>query len=86
MTMREWVVKYCRERGMIRRQAEAVADAVAADEAMEMFRGRWDDQSSVYPEGVLINLAVITSRHARAFIDANCPDAWFRPMFDGRVR
>lgn len=83
MTIREWAEGYCRERGMFPDQAKAVIDALAADEIGKPMLGRWDDRVDGYPPPMMAVLAISIDDRAVRWIDANCPKAWFRPVFAG---
>ena len=67
--------------GMFPDQAKAVIDMAREDECLTQMRQRWADECSGYPAG-LIDVTWIAVRHvALKWIDANAPQAWFRPMF-----
>jgi len=83
MTIREWLVDYCYQRGMFENDANAVVDAMMADEANESMNGRWNDKVSDYPRPLLAVLVLSLNRAAVAHIEKNCPKAWYKPLFDG---
>ncbi len=85
MTIKEKLVDMLHDGGMFREQATAVVERVIADPANESMAGRWNDTPEDYPPAIL-NLAWFsTKRHALAWIDENCPQAWFRGMFEDQV-
>jgi len=84
-TIRQRLETMLVERGMFPLQAQAVMDAVIADPASEPMNGRWTDTSSGYPTSLLAVIWISVERHTLAWIDANLPLAWFRPMFTGEL-
>ena len=42
---------------------------------------RWLDSTEGYPKCMLSLITVSAARAALDWIDANCPQAWYRPMF-----
>jgi hypothetical protein len=82
MTFREWAEKYCVDRGMWPEDARTVIDAVVADPVSDSMSGRWTHDVSSYPVSMMAVVGLIINGHAIAWIDANFPEAWFRPMFD----
>lgn len=69
------------ESGMFPEQAREVMQAVMDDEASESMRGRWQDDEEDYPSGLIAAIWYSVKDHAREWIDANCPKAWYRPLF-----
>lgn len=80
-TWRDFVLRYCTERGMFLDQAEAVLTRVimAIDEPMTR---RWDDYVAGYPPAMLALIAATTNLEALAWIDENLPQAFYRPLFE----
>lgn len=73
--MKELTVK-----GMFDDQAKAVMDRVIkVNKSME---GRWDNDISSYPRSVLVVISLSVSDEAVKYIKEECPEAWFRPMFE----
>jgi hypothetical protein len=70
---------------MFEDQANIVIEAVKASKENEAMKGRWSDDVSGYPRLMLGILHLTLRRHALEFIDANFPEAWFRPMFETEV-
>ncbi len=81
MTLEEKFKKLLFESGMFESDAEAVMEAVKADSANKAMAGRWSDMAEGYPKALYGLLWVEVKRAALKYIDANCPQAWFRPMF-----
>ena len=81
MTIEEKIEKWLFNSGMFEDQAKAVMEMVKADKANEAMEGRWGDSAEGYPD-VLFSVLLMSVRDAALeYIDANCPLAWFRPMF-----
>jgi hypothetical protein len=70
------------ERGMFEADAVKVVEAVIADPANEAMQSRWGDHVEGYPPQMVNVLWFTTKRHALEHIEANCPQAWFKPLFD----
>ncbi len=81
VTFRQWAQTYLEERGMFPDQASAVVKATEDDPASEAMRGRWTDDTEGYPTPLLAVMAMAINHAAVTWIDANCPQAWYRPMF-----
>jgi len=79
MTVREYIYRYLHSRGMFPGQAQTVLAAVVAQNPDV----HWDDPATAYPNVLLAALSVSVDSEALTFIDAHCPQAWFRPMFAG---
>ncbi len=80
MTIRQKLEDYLYQRGMFPNQAKAVVDALISnsDKSME---GRWDDEVEGYPPSLLAVLGMGLQHEALRWIDANCPQAWYRSLF-----
>ena len=84
MTIREWAMDYCLQRGMPPTSAKAVLERWVNLETNNEEMGcpwEWDttDDYSVFLLDVLsicIDFAVV------AWTEQNCPQAWYQPMFD----
>lgn len=80
-TIEQYFREYLESNGMFPQQADAVMLAVKGhDAAMEE---RWSDDKSGYPSSLLAAILMRVNRSAVIWIDANLPDAWFRPIFAG---
>lgn len=84
--LRELMEKKLFECGMFEDQAKAVMDSIEqkadADPQNTMYR-RWSQDASGYPPTMPGVLYLTVKSDALKWIDANCPQAWFRPMFAG---
>jgi len=64
---------------------QAVDDVMTATKARlakDVSDRVWKGDCSAYPKGTMIPVLWLAARHeALAWIDANCPAAWYRPMF-----
>ena len=67
--------------GMFENQAAAVVEMVKADKTNEKMKQRWQDDVEGYPSVLLSALWYSVERCALRYIDANCPEAWFRSLF-----
>ena len=81
MTIEDKIKEMLSERGMFDSQVTAVMEAVKANDIHESMAHRWNDSTEDYPQGLLAILWASAKATALEYIDANCPDAWFRPMF-----
>jgi len=69
-------------KGIFENQADDVLVRVQADEAHEAMLDRWGEPADNYPEQLYLVLWIAVKDVALAWIDENCPRAWFRPMFE----
>ena len=67
--------------GLLEKQAAAIVEMVKADEANEAMERQWKDDAEGYPSVLLSALWHSVERCALQYIDANCPEAWFRSLF-----
>jgi len=81
MTFEEAVKNMLYNCGMFERQAEAVSKAMKADEANAAMKDRWNDNIEDYPPVMMALMWMSAKQHALQYIDENCPNAWFRPLF-----
>lgn len=82
MNFREWAEEYLIERGVWPKDAPTIVTACIADKDSKSM-DRWHDSVDDYPVAMRAVIALHLNRAALAWIDANCPLAWYRPMFDG---
>lgn len=67
--------------GLFDNQADEVVIIVKNAPENDIMAQRWNDRVEDYPP-MMVNILWFTAkRHALEYIDANCPQAWFRPMF-----
>ena len=81
MTIEDKIREMLVEHGMFENDAAAVVETMKADEANEPMAHRWNDNIEDYPPSILVVLWMEARNVALEYIDANCPKAWFRPMF-----
>jgi hypothetical protein len=80
-TFEQWSVRYLVDRGMFENQAAQVFQSVKSDEVNAPMAKRWNDTIDGYPPVMLNVLALGLNRAATQWIDANLPNAWYRPVF-----
>lgn len=80
-TLKDAMLERLQGNGLFPDQAEAVFKEAIADECMETMVGRWNDEASGYPEGLIVTSWMLMKPIAAKWIEKNCPQAWFRPMF-----
>lgn len=81
MTIRQLFEKRLYECGMFDKDIAAVMESVIAAKENEAVQGRWDENPSGYPPQLLAALWFSVRKHTLAWIDANCPQAFYRAMF-----
>lgn len=81
MTIEERIKEWLYNHGMFEDQADAVVKAMKTDEANVAMVNRWGDDVEDYLDSLMVVLLVAAKHAALEYIDANCPRAWFRPMF-----
>lgn len=83
MTIQEQITKRLVDNGMFEDQANQVISLLKADKiCQDTMQDRWGDNIEGYPPQFLAVMWVTTKRHALAWIDANLPLAWYRPLFE----
>lgn len=82
LTLAEEVKAFLYQNGMFESQAEDVFNLLVKDESMEVMKGRWGDKAEDYGGAPMLAMVKISVKPiALKYIDENCPQAWFRPMF-----
>lgn len=81
MTLTEKMTEQLTQHGIWPQQAVAVIEIAKAAKENEAMASRWNDDIGDYPEIMIRVMWLSVKRHALAYIDAECPQAWFRPMF-----
>ncbi|MGZ3302958.1 MAG: hypothetical protein ACXVBG_18885 [Isosphaeraceae bacterium] len=82
MTLREWAMDYCLQRGMPPTSAKAVLERVDLETNVEM-TCPWEwDTTDGYSAFLLDVLSICIDLAAVTWIEQNCPEAWYKPMFD----
>ncbi len=80
MNFYDFFINQLVQNGMFDNQAKAVVDKVMGNNPQ--MEGRWGEKTTEYPQN-LTNIIWLSVKHeALEFIKENCPQAWFRPMFD----
>jgi hypothetical protein len=82
MTIRQWAQTYLTDRGMWPQDAVTIIERMDADPALQSMNGRWDEDTSGYPPALLSALSFNLDLQAVIWIEANCPEAWYRSLFD----
>ena len=82
MTVEEYIVANLTDRGMPNSGINKVL-SVMKNEHPEV---HWQDEREGYPRPLLVGLVTIAINGALKWIDENCPQAWYRPMFVGEVK
>ena len=88
MTIRETLHAKLVEHGMFDEDADAVLKALEADPTNEPMynrytrQDRWAEEVSGYPPPLLAVLWLKVRHGALAYIKRECPEAWFRPLFE----
>ena len=80
MTFEQWVLAELEANGMFPAQAQAVLTAYRAD-PVSTAMDRWHDRVDDYPVAMRAVIWLGVCQSALAWIDANLPRAWYRPMF-----
>lgn len=85
MTFKEKAIDLMFSNGMFEADAKTVFETIKAAPENEAMADRWNDDIDGYPPEMINVLWFTVKRHALAYIDATCPQAWFRPMFTSEV-
>ena len=84
MTFETFVKDYLYNNGMFEEDAKKVIELAKVDEVLaDTMKNRWDDDIEGYPPFLKSVLIVSINAVAVKYIDANIPQAWFRPIFAG---
>ena len=83
MTIREKMIELLCENGMWPKDAPVVIDEMLAarEEGDPSHAVRWDGPTDQYPPQLLAVLWMSVRAAGLKWIDANCPEAFYRPMF-----
>lgn len=81
MTLEQAMVKNMTDRIMTPSQAAAVMELARKAKMLEAVSAKWDDTSDAYPPQFMDILWYSVRELALAYIDANCPKAFYRPLF-----
>jgi len=81
MTFEDKIKEMLSAHGLFENQALAIVKMTKADKINKPMLERWRDEVEDYPQIILALLWSSAKRAALEYIDANCPKAWFRPLF-----
>jgi hypothetical protein len=81
MTFEQWMRDRLTNSGMFVNQVDAVVERVKAAPENEPMAQRWGHSINGYPAAMVNVLWLTVKTHALEYIDAECPQAWFRPLF-----
>lgn len=82
MNFDNYFQNYLQERGFFADNAKTVMQTVKAAKENKSMVGRWGDDMSGYPHQIVIGLSLSVRDYALIWIDENCPEAWYRPVFE----
>jgi len=85
MTLYEWAFEFCKQRGMLESEAFEVVERAMLHPATVGVRGRWGESYDSYPEPMRRLLTRSLCESALGWIEAECPHAFYRPLFDGSI-
>lgn len=85
MTIFEWAIDYCKERGMQERDATVVVERVILHPATSSIRSGWGSEFESYPEPLKKLLVRTINDCVLEWIKLEDPHAFYRPLFDGSV-
>lgn len=80
-TIEERMRKNLFESGVFDEQIDAIMERVKVAPENESMEGRWRDDAEGYPPQLIAVAWLTVKRHTLAYIDENCPQAWFRALF-----
>lgn len=81
MTTKEKLIAWMVGNGMFEDQAQEVFNLVRPALEIDGYRITWDRPAEEYPNAMYAVWILTLKPIALAWIDENCPMAWFRPMF-----
>lgn len=81
MTFKQMAIKMMTDGCLDDTEAQQIFETVKADSANRAMEGRWEHEVEGYPPEAQAVLRIAVNNAARAYIDQNCPQAWFRPFF-----
>lgn len=79
--MKDWLIS----NGMFDNQAEEVLNLAKEEELFKSMKNRWQSDSEGYPTALYAVLIISLREIALQWIEENCPEAWFKPMFEGKI-
>lgn len=83
MTTKDQLTQMLTDCGMFPNQADEVMSRAmpTIEKLVPDYRVTWDRPATEYPAAVYAVMWSITKPIALAWIEENCPKAWFKPMF-----
>ncbi|MCP3967529.1 MAG: hypothetical protein GY718_14450 [Lentisphaerae bacterium] len=82
MTFEQKIKEMLVENGMFERDAIKVVELAKEDKVNESMVGRWGHPIEDYPPIMTPVLWLSVKAIALEYIDAHCPQAFYRPMFE----
>ena len=84
MTIREKLTELLTRNGMWPNDAFEVMEEVISSDTTESMIDRWNDVADGYPKPFLALLWFMVRQKALEWIDANCPKAFYRSLFENK--
>ena len=85
MTIRKLLEEKLCENGLWPAEATKIITELEGEKSSAAMAGRWDEDSSAYPEALLSVLWVSARSQAALWLEKNNPRHWARPMFDDKM-
>lgn len=83
MTTKEKLIKMLVDRGMLENDAKIIVErSMPIIDNYDGYKYSWDGPSSGYPDQLYCILFWTVKEQALIWIKENCPEAWYRPVFD----
>ena len=79
MTAKEFAKQHLVVSGLSETDAETVLNETIKNDMS--FSGRWNHDVNEYPPMIFTLIKISVNAEALKWCDANCPEAWFKPMF-----
>jgi hypothetical protein len=86
MSIFEWAVGFCTERGIEERNAVAVIEKVVLHPGSADIRQRWGDEFERYLDPIKRLLVRTNCQCALEWIEIEEPSAYYRSLFDGAIQ
>ncbi|MBI2046716.1 hypothetical protein HYT26_00940 [Candidatus Pacearchaeota archaeon] len=81
-TIREKCEEELIARGISFDEAKLIMESLIIDIANASMKNRWNDDAEGYPPVIFEALWLSIEKHTLEYIKKNCPDAWFRGLFE----
>ncbi len=82
-TFREFCKNFLIAGMMSEQDANSVMELFVQDEGQKSMLGKWDDPITGYPRPIQNVCTWSLKRFTTKWIEENCPQAFYKPMFDG---